>query len=802
MRGSSTQGLPKQSFAVEFWNEFDDDSEFSPLGLPAESDWVLYAPNNFEPVLIHNPLAYQLSNEMGRYASRTRFVEVYLNTDGSALSPAHYNGIYVLEEKIKRDGNRVAVEKLEPEDLAAPAITGGYIMKVDRLDPGDGGFSAAGQSIAYVYPKEADIETAQRAPQKTYLQNYLNAFGTALNGANYTNPTNGYRAYVETDSWVDHHLLNVTTFNVDALRLSAYFSKPRNGKLSFGPVWDFDRTQGSTDGRDFNPRIWRSAVSDLGTDFFNYPWWGRMFTDSDFWQQWIDRYQDLRTGVLGTNHLFAVIDTLANQVRQQQPREAARWPLLTRPRNGTASGAGYSHTFPGTYQGEVDFLKQWYRERLDFMDTNFLARVEFNQDGVAINAGFALTMTAPAGATVYYTTNGTDPRLAGGGVAPGAQVYTAPVILPTTTTVRARARDLNHQNLTGANNPPLSSPWSGMRTAAFVLVSPPVITLAPVSLAAYPGQSPRFTVTATGSPAPAHQWQFNGANIAGATNAQLTVTVLQTNQAGLYSVLVSNLVGNTNLSATLTVTPKPNLVITEVMANAASGVGGHQDWWELSNLDTFAVNLRGYRFDDDSASLTAAYQITNDVTVVPGESIVFVENMTPDAFREWWGPQNLRAGLQIIPYVGASLGLGANGDAINFWNAAANTNTDRIAGVTFSASTRGVSFGYDPATQLFGGLSAPTVNGAFAAAVNGDLGSPGVVVNQPRFATLNQDGNGLSLTFVTQPGRSYDIQYKDHLPDATWTTLTNVVATSNLLTITDPASLTSASRFYRVVLLP
>ena len=802
VRGSSTQGLPKQSFAVEFWNEFNDDGVFSPLGLPAESDWVLYAPNNFEPVLIHNPLAYQLSNEMGRYASRTRFVEVYLNTDGSALSPAHYNGLYVLEEKIKRDGNRVAVEKLEPEDLAPPAVTGGYVMKVDRLDPGDSGFNAAGQTIAYVYPKEADIETAQRAPQKIYLQNYMDAFGTALNGANYTDPTNGFRAFVDTDAWVDHHLLNVTTFNVDALRLSAYFYKPRNGKLSFGPVWDFDRTQGSTDGRDFNPRVWRSTVPDLGTDFFNYPWWGRMFTDLDFWQQWIDRYQDLRTGVFSTNHIFAAIDALANQLRLQQPREVARWPSLTRPRAGTVSGAGYSHIFPGTFQGEVDFLKQWYRDRLDFMDTNFLARVRFNQDGGAIFAGFALTMTAPAGATIYYTTNGTDPRLAGGVVASGAQVYTAPVILPTTTTILARAQDVNHQNLTGANNPPLSSPWSGLRTAAFVLVSPPVITLAPVSRAAYPGQSPGFTVAATGSPAPAYQWQFNGANIADATNAQLTITVLQTNQAGVYSVLVSNVVGNTNLSATLTVTSKPNLVITEVMASAASGVGGHQDWWELSNLDTFPVNLRGYRFDDNSASLVAAYQITNDVTMVPGEAIVFVENMTPDAFREWWGPQNLRAGLQIIPYVGAGLGLGATSDAINFWNGAANTNTDRIAGVAFFTSTRGVSFGYDPATQLFGGLSVPNVNGAFPAAVNGDIGSPGVIVNQPRFATLNQAGNGLSLTFITQPGRTYDVEYKDRLPDATWTTLTNVVAATNPLTITDPASLTNASRFYRVVLLP
>src|SRR5689334_23914786 len=36
------------------------------------------------------------------------------------------------------------------------------------------------------------------------------------------------------------------------------------------PIWDYDRTQGSTDTRDFNPRVWRSRIPDLGTDFFNF----------------------------------------------------------------------------------------------------------------------------------------------------------------------------------------------------------------------------------------------------------------------------------------------------------------------------------------------------------------------------------------------------------------------------------------------------------------------------------------------------------------------------------------------------
>ena len=53
------------------------------------------------------------------------------------------------------------------------------------------------------------------------------------------------------------------------------------------------------------------------------------------------------------------------------------------------------------------------------------------------------------------------------------------------------------------------------------------------------------------------------------------------------------------------------------------------------------------------------------VTIAPGESVVFVESMTPDEFRRWWGPANLRPDLQIIPYAGAALSLSSLGDAMS-----------------------------------------------------------------------------------------------------------------------------------------
>ena len=457
VRGSSTAGLAKQSWAVEFWDDLNDDKNLSPLGLPAESDWVLYAPNSFEPVLIHNPFIFDLSNQIGRYAPRTRLVEVYINTTGGPVSSANYNGIYVLEEKIKVGKNRVDIDKLQSENVDAPTVTGGYAMKIDRLDSGDSGFFAAGQSIAYVDPKEVEITSPQRAPQQQYLQNYMDEFGNALLNSD---PLSGYPAYVDVDSWIDHHILNVMAFNVDALRLSAYFYKERNGKLFFGPIWDFDRSLDSTDGRDANPRVWRSQTQDLGTDFFNYPWWGELFNDIDFWQKWIDRWEDLRLSQFSLTNMNALIDSLANTVRQEQPREKSRWGVAPR---------------GGSYQAEVNLMKNWLANRVNFIDTNFLAKPVFGRSGGPIFPGFTLTVSGPPGATVYYTKDGSDPRLPGGNIAPNALVYGPPITLNANARVVARARDLNHSNLTGPDNPPLSSPWSGVTAATFVIATPPLV---------------------------------------------------------------------------------------------------------------------------------------------------------------------------------------------------------------------------------------------------------------------------------------------------------------------------------------
>lgn len=454
VRGSSTEGLPKASLRVEFRDEFENDEAQEFLGMPKEADWVMYAPNFFEPVLIHNPYMHQLSRDIGRYSPRTRFCEVFMVTSGTGtIQYTTYSGVYAAMERIEIGGDRVDLGSLQPQNLTAPSVTGGYLMKIDRLDPGDSGISAGGMTFGMVEPKESELREPARAPQLTYLNQYMNAFGNALNGVNYRDPVSGYRAYVDVPSWIEHHLLNVFAFNVDALRLSAYFGKRREGRLEFGPLWDFDRALGSTDGRDANPSTWASQVGDRGTDFFNFPWWGRMFTDLEFFQAYIDRYHELRRAQMSDVSLLALVDSQANQVRRAAVRDWARWGSSPR---------------TSSYQGEVDLMKNWIRARVAFMDSQFVRQPVLASVPGVVARGSTVTWNVPAGTTVYYTTNGSDPRLPGGGISGVARAYAGPVPVPHNLRIRARAYNPSHTARTGAENPPLRSIWSGENAATFI----------------------------------------------------------------------------------------------------------------------------------------------------------------------------------------------------------------------------------------------------------------------------------------------------------------------------------------------
>ena len=395
VRGSSTEGRPKKAYNLELQDMHGDDLDREVLGMPSESDWILYAPYNFDRALIRNAFMYAVSNQLGMYAVRTRFCEVYVNSRrGRNLTQSSYVGVYVLMEKIKRGSDRVPVEKLLSKHTTRPDVTGGYILKIDRLDPGDSGFSGGRQGLAHVYPKEEN----RTAAQLSFLRNHLDGFDRAVRGRTPTDPVRGYPRYIDVESFVDFHMLNEFSKNPDGLRLSTYMHIPRNGRLTMGPIWDFDRTLGpDDDNRAANPNG-RSSV-------YNFSWWGRLFQVPDFKQEYADRWQRWRETVMTQDNLFAIIDSMAGELEEAQARNFDRWNLVSR---------------NGGWRREIQQLKDWVERRLEWFDREFPARpVPSILPGV-VDPGTEVSFSAE-GAEIFVTTDGTDPRMPGGDVSQSAQ---------------------------------------------------------------------------------------------------------------------------------------------------------------------------------------------------------------------------------------------------------------------------------------------------------------------------------------------------------------------------------------------
>ena len=177
----------------------------------------------------------------------------------------------------------------------------------------------------------------------------------------------------------------------------------------------------STDGRDDNPTTWNGTGD--GTDFFNYPWWGRLFDDPDFMQLYRDRWNEFRQGPLSNTNIRNVIDTMSGQIQEAQPRDSAKW--------GRISANGW--------RTEINSLKTWLTTRAGWMDSQFRAPPTFSPSPGLITPGFVFTLRGGTG-SIYYTLDGSDPRAPGGATSANATRYTRSVSLAETARVVARSR--------------------------------------------------------------------------------------------------------------------------------------------------------------------------------------------------------------------------------------------------------------------------------------------------------------------------------------------------------------------------
>ena len=371
IRGETSQYFDKKSYGLETWDREYNDIDASIIGFPDEEDWILYGPFS-DKSLIRNKLIYDLSNKMGRYASRTEFVELYINYD--------YKGLYIFMEKLKRDKNRINIQKLDQGDIDENLISGGYIIKIDKSDMDDGSYTDYNSFQSnfdidgnldgekkiyfnYEYPKPGNIH----ADQKNYIKNYFHEFESALASNQFEDPENGFRKYIDEDSFIDFFILNELSNNVDGFRLSTYLHKDRDEKLMIGPIWDFNLSFGNANycgGERYD--IWLHRFNERCLeDFWNVPfWWNRLLEDQKFVDKLKKRWNELRSNTLSNINIIQMINnyyTFLNNETDIVQKNFNKWRIL-----GIYI---WPNSFIGNnYDQEINFLKIWIENRLNWLD--------------------------------------------------------------------------------------------------------------------------------------------------------------------------------------------------------------------------------------------------------------------------------------------------------------------------------------------------------------------------------------------------------------------------------------------------
>lgn len=361
IRGSTSQQYPKKSYGFETQDILGANLNVPLMGLPMENDWILYGPYP-DKTLIRDALTFHLFRSFGHYASNWRYCELLINDE--------YKGLYLLLERIKRDNNRVDVARLDADDLAGDSLTGGYIIKVDKLT-GEVGYSWPSNYNNEVLFQFHDPEYDELNPiQASYMENFIGEFEDAVYGPNFSDPLLGYPKYIQTTSFYDFFLLQELGRTVDGFRSSSFMHKDKNdgvwnGKLVAGPIWDFNLSYGNADYCDADQTTgWQYNFDEICDFTSAIPfWWEKLLQSVTYRNGLKCRWEELRQGPLHTDSINYFIDSIATMIQDARIRNFTKWPII-------GVYVNWNGFVGATYEEDLDYLKEYIRQRSLWIDAN------------------------------------------------------------------------------------------------------------------------------------------------------------------------------------------------------------------------------------------------------------------------------------------------------------------------------------------------------------------------------------------------------------------------------------------------
>ena len=353
LHGNSTLNVAKKSYDFSFRSEGGLSVLGKFPGLPWTKD-LLFVSNFYDPSMLRNVLAYSTWEALGHKIPEYAFCHVYVNEV--------YEGIYLVVEKIRSLDQLMDKSQWKPE---SPTLKQPFFMRIDGENEGQ--VPILGMLDYPIYAELLDpkpYKNGMYAPSFRAFFEEVNAALTAI-VSNELNPI-PYADCIDIESFVDFFLLNEWTKNPDAYHSSVFFYSDEKGKLTMGPVWDFDLAfanslnpeDDNVEGWMYQKRFPKSAMKTMPS------WWYLLMCDSSFRSRCLERLDVIESWV----NSVSFHDSMQSQSRGLEAKmgwEIKRWG---RPSEFM--------TVPGpllkTIDEELAEILLFLRERLVWMKGNLL----------------------------------------------------------------------------------------------------------------------------------------------------------------------------------------------------------------------------------------------------------------------------------------------------------------------------------------------------------------------------------------------------------------------------------------------
>ncbi len=360
-RGNYSWSFPKKSFSIKL------DKKSNICGMGVHKKWALVS-NHYDKSLLRNSVAQYIGSKLDNLAwtSKSRPVDFWMN--------GVYQGSYILIERVapSTEAPRIPYDAVDDNKTIAAEDTPGFLLEWDFRKGADVNVKVNARGYVGIKDPEYDYnkktgakeDTGIQPAQVKYIEKYLKDCDNKLFGANFKDPSKGWRSCIDEKSAVDFYIGHELMKTVDGnMWASVYMWKPKDGKLQMGPLWDFDLAAGSanragntvkTDGFYLRNVIKTSAKQSDKT------WFNRLNEDPAFRSAVKARWKVVYNDIKGSDAFLA---TQSGKIKASANENFKKWSVTKKDSS--------VQVVKGSWQKEVDYLRLWMRNRIAWLNANF-----------------------------------------------------------------------------------------------------------------------------------------------------------------------------------------------------------------------------------------------------------------------------------------------------------------------------------------------------------------------------------------------------------------------------------------------